>query len=137
MALASPVSPSTPLFDQTADVPAHNIISAQASDSLELLANAAIARENIHQDSCTQNAKTDEDDAESPCPTFDRFYNECGAEIIAWMINFSPDQFESLWSDLEELFRRTQNVGRRYRTKVTEKDALITLLTIMKLGGQL
>lgn len=58
-----------------------------------------------------------------------------GGEGIVEMINFSPKQFESLWSDLEELFMRTHNVGRGQRTKVTFKDALLIMLTVMKHGG--
>ena len=108
-----------------------------AAAALQLLADPAVERDNeIAQFSPHRLSFSSDDDADSPCPLFDTFYNEGGAEAIRSMTNVLPRNFELLWNHLSEYVTQTYNVGRGQRSKVSGKDALFITMTVLKHGGQ-
>ena len=78
------------------------ITQSQAATALQLLADAAVERNNeISRYEQDDGAETDEE-VESELPTFDRFYEQAGSPAIIEMTNFDPTQFLGIWWGFEK-----------------------------------
>lgn len=127
-------NPQTPPHPADTSPP---LTAQHISASLQLLADVCFERE---QDLSNFNDSPDQDfDNEqfnSNAPLFDQFYDEGGREGIKGLINFTPEEFETLWATAETHVLPRYNTGRGQRSKVTAKDALFCTMTVLKHGGQ-
>lgn len=107
-----------------------------AADALRLLAERSILREeDVRQYNKDPDLDESDTEADSPCPIFDRFYEEGGAEGIKQMSHFDPMQIEKMWLEIFEHVSATYNVGRGRRSDVSGKDAFFMTLVVLKHGG--
>ena len=112
------------------------ISQSQAATALQLLADAAVERNNeIYRYEQDDAAETDEE-ADSESPTFDRFYEQGGSAAIIEMTNFDPTQFLGVWYGFEEIIMARYNTGRGRKSVHTGNVLLFMTLCVMKHGGQ-
>ena len=112
------------------------ITQSQAATALQLLADAAVERNNeISRYEQDDAAETDED-VDSESPTFDRFYEQGGSAAIIEMTNFDPTQFLGIWCGFEKIIMVRYNTGRGRKSVHTGKDVLFMTLCVMKHEGQ-
>ena len=79
--------------------------------------------------------QSDNEEADSPCPIFDTWFSEGGADAVRRLTNFTPREINLLWSTVRSHVTRYWNVGRGRRSQFTGKDVLFMLLAVMKHGG--
>lgn len=107
-----------------------------AGTALNLLADIALEREEDISNFNTSRDQNDSDEeSDSSCPYFDKFFEEGGTQAISDMCNFNASEFEFLWQLLESFVLQNYNSGRGKKCHVTGKDMLFMLLTVMKHGG--
>lgn len=110
--------------------------ASDAADALRLLADTVAEREaDLRNFQDTSDQESSDEEADSPSPIFDSFYNEGGAEAIRQMTNFDVHRFEDIWNIVHDHVSRTYNVGRGQRCSVTGKDALFITFCVLKHGG--
>lgn len=76
-----------------------------------------------------------DEENDSICPVFDKFYNDGRKGAIYSMAKFFPEKFEQIYSCIEEALKRAFNVGRGKRASVFLKDCFSMCLTMVKHGG--
>lgn len=107
------------------------------SKALRLLAEAAAERDVELRQYPTDAEKEDTDEEpDSECPLFDKFYDEGGGSAIQNMTNFSPLEFQTLWSRSSDFVKSVYNQGRGKKCAVSAQDMLFITLTVLKAGGQ-
>nr|CCA15790.1 AlNc14C15G1693 [Albugo laibachii Nc14] len=77
----------------------------------------------------------EEDDDSTPSPIYDRFFIHGGAEAVRTMTNFSPREFNTLWSTMVEHITKYWNVGRGKRSQFAAKDVFFMMLLVLTNGG--
>ncbi|ETP32118.1 hypothetical protein F442_19125 [Phytophthora nicotianae P10297] len=77
----------------------------------------------------------DDVDVDSPCPIFDTWYMEGGADAVSRPTNFTPCELNVLWSIVRLHVTRYWNVGRGRRSQFAGKDVLFMTLAAFKHGG--
>ena len=107
-----------------------------AVSALNLLAEVSLRHEQEIANYSANVNQNMEDDLDSNSPYFDEFYNEGGAKAIKELTNFYPAQFEEIWLIVQEFITKNYNSGRGKRCKVSGKDILLMLMTVLKHGGQ-
>ena len=114
-----------------------NFSENDARNALSFLAEVAVAREvEISNFNTTRDQESSDEEADSPCPYFDQFYNQSGSEGMKKMTNFTAPEFEQIWRNMQSFIATKYNKGRGMRSKVTGKDITFTLLVVTKHGGQ-
>ena len=111
-----------------------NNTTVNASNALQVLAETVADHEaDVAQYSQGDNVQSDEEN-ESSCPVFDRFYESGGVEGIKNMTNFTPSQFNQLFNYIEEKVNTLYLSGRGRRTTHTPKDIFFMTLCTLKHG---
>jgi len=107
-----------------------------AAAGLLMLATTAVERdEALLQFSATNDLSSMDDEGDSPCPYFDKFYSDGGSAAIKSMTNLEEPQFEMIWAHLENFVRHGYNISRGQKSKVSGTDALFMLMVTIKHGG--
>ena len=80
-------------------------------------------------------AAVDEDDESNLSSIYDRFFNHGGAEAVRTMTNFSPLEFNTLWSIMVNYMTNHWKVGLGKRSQFASKDTFFMMLLVLKNGG--
>ena len=107
-----------------------------ANTALHLLSEVALQREEeISNYNIVPDQDESDNEADSPCPYFDQFFENGGTTAIIDMCNFDANEFELLWQLVETHVTQNYNTGRGKKSHVSGKDMLFMFLTTLKHGG--
>ena len=101
----------------------------QVLQALEMIDQPAADRQDeLRQFSAI--AAVEDDMDRSPSPVYDRFLNHGGAEAVCTMSDFSPREFNTLWSSMVDHMTRNWNVRRGKGSQFAAKDVFFMMLLV-------
>lgn len=107
-----------------------------AADALQILSEAAVER---NEDFETYAAEADHEDTDDEndggCPVFDTFYKQDGTGSIICMVNFDPQEFNTLWQENRKHSMEHFNIERGRKSPHTAEDVLFMTLRVIKHAG--
>lgn len=99
------------------------ITPTDATRALNLLAEAAVEREQELQQYAAEPEQSDSDEeTDSDMPIFDQFYEQGGSAAIVSMTNFDPQKLFQIWEAIEDYVIEQYTTGRGRRSSVKPKD---------------
>ena len=88
------------------------ITQSQAPTALQLLADAAVERNNEISPYEQDDAAESDEKVVCESPTFDRFYEQGGSAAITEMTSFDLTQFLGIWCGFEKIIMARYRTGR-------------------------
>jgi hypothetical protein len=76
-----------------------------------------------------------DDTASTPAPIYDAFLDARGPNGIRDLTNFSPSEFQRLWSDVQLFVQRNWNSGSGRKSTVSARDTFFMALASLKHCG--
>lgn len=113
------------------------ITPTDATRALNLLAEAAVEREQELQQYAAEPEQSDSDEeTDSDMPIFDQFYEQGGSAAIVSMTNFDPQKLFQIWEAIEDYVIEQYTTGRGCRSSVKPKDLFFMTVCVFKHGGE-
>lgn len=106
-------------------------------DALRILSDLASHHKANNANHATKNADSSDSERGSNCHVCTLFYDQGGSKSIRSTTKLTPEKFTGVWLVVAENAVRYWNIGRGRKSRVSSRDAVLILLTVLRHEQQL